>query len=271
MRKIEFIGKSLLIDNSVLVFGDLHLGYEGSLHKSGIFVKADLYKHTTENLDEIFDRIKEINIGKFDFGVVKSKRGRKTGEIKEREERGENGKLIDKVIILGDLKHEFGSILREEWKEILDLIDYLKEKCREIVIVRGNHDIFTESILKKKDLKIIDFCVWKEFAFLHGDRDFPKSEIYDKKIKYWIMGHGHPAIVLEEKGGIKKEKYKCFLIGKLKGKHVIIVPSFFNLQEGSDPRDFDMGLIWDFDLDKFKVKIVGDNLGVLDFGELGEL
>ena len=290
-NKIEFIGKTLLIDNSVLVFGDLHLGYEGSLHESGILVKADLYKQIVEDLDKLFSYITNKKItekinGKFMVGADRSDKLidnnynnklsneaiKKVGRIKGKKEINEIGdKLIDKVIILGDLKHEFGSILREEWKEVLGLLDYLKEKCEEIVIIKGNHDIFTEFIIKKKNLKIADFYLWKEFAFLHGDKDFPRGKIYDEKIKYWIIGHRHPAIALEEKRGTKKEKYKCFLVGKFKRRQVVIVPSFFNLQEGSDPRDFDLELAWNFDLNKFRVKIVDDDLNVLDFGELGML
>ena len=95
------------------------------------------------------------------------------------------------------------------------------------------------------------------------------KEINDAKIKYWILGHGHPAVTLQD--GAKKEKYKCFLAGKFKGRNIIVLPSFFPLVEGSDARDFDLGFAWDFRLENFDVRIVGDNLEVLDFGKLGKL
>ena len=103
--------------------------------------------------------------------------------------------------------------------------------------------------------------------FLHGDRDF--KEVYDKKIKYWVVGHGHPAVRLSD--GMKVEKYKCFLVGCFRKKKVIIVPSFFVGNEGSDPRENDLGLAWNFDLKSFNVVVVGENLEVFDFGKLRRL
>ena len=228
MSEIEFIGKSLLIksDNEkVLVIGDLHLGYEGSMRESGYMIPSGLYKQTIEDLDLIFDRI---------------------------------SKEVDKVVILGDLKHEFGKYAEDEWKEIGEVMNYLRRKVKEVIIVKGNHDAIIGSMIEKLDNgKLVDYYLWDGFAFLHGDKDF-KDKIYDKKIKYWVIGHGHPAIVLHEKGrGVKKEKYKCFLVGKFRGKKVIIVPSFFPLTEGSDPSNYDLGLAWKFNLDSFDVKVVG--------------
>ncbi|MCH7567831.1 MAG: metallophosphoesterase [Nanoarchaeota archaeon] len=260
--KIEFIGKSLLIEmgnEKVLVVGDLHLGYEGSLHESGYNVPINLYKETIKDFDKIFDYIRNNKKVKLSKQTV--------GEVGLDDNNLRSGGVVDKVVILGDLKHEFGKILKDEWKEISDLLDYLKEKCKKIIIVKGNHDVIIEPITKKKKVGVLDYWIYHNYCFLHGDRDF--SDIYDREIKYWIIGHGHPAISLRDK--VKTEKYKCFLVGKYKGKKVIIVPSFFHVTEGSDVRDYDLGLAWNFELKKFGVKIVGENLEVLDFGELRKL
>jgi len=290
MKDIEYIGKSLLIDNSILVVGDLHLGYEGSMRESGYMIPSGLYEQTISDLDLIFNFIEERGMGKGEKGVannIDAKLG-KTKENKVSKRNGgagmvgddnlsRGGGVVDKVIILGDLKHEFGKILREEWKEILDFLDYLKKKSKEIIIIKGNHDAVIKSVVKRKKVKVVDYYIWEEFAFLHGDRDF--EEIYSKEIKCWVVGHGHPAIVLEEKsGGIKKEKYKCFLSGRYKRKKVIVVPSFFPLWEGTDVKgDFDLGIVWHFNFDKFDVGVVSESdetersLAVLDFGKLEEL
>src|SRR3989338_3845794 len=104
-----------------------------------------------------------------------------------------------------------------------------------------------------------------EIVVLLGDRDF--EEIHDRKIKTWVMGHFHPAIDLEDKA--KSERYKCFLVGKYSGREVVIVPSFFGINEGMDLRDKEYNLrgIFDFDFNKFNVWVIGEELEVLDFGK----
>jgi len=163
-------------------------------------------------------------------------------------------------VLLGDVKHDFGKIARQEWKEVLELFDFFKRKNCNIIIIKGNHD-------KIIDIKVFDKYVLENVCFMHGDVDFKES--YDKKIKFWVVGHGHPAVKISD--GVKIEKYKCFLVGKYKGKKVIVVPSFFEGNAGSDPREDELGLAWNFKIDIFDVKIVGDNLEVLDFGKLKNL
>ncbi|MEK6854727.1 MAG: metallophosphoesterase [Nanoarchaeota archaeon] len=237
MENVKFVGKCLLIGESgkrILAVGDLHLGYEEHLNQTGIFVSRKMFEEMIEEFGKIFE-----NVGR-----------------------------VDEIVLLGDVKHEFGGIMRQEWSDVLGLFDYLLERCKKIVIVKGNHDNILEPIVNKREnVDLEDFYSAGEFCFLHGDKDF--DEIYDKKIKYWVMGHGHPAVKISD--GIKVEKYKCFLAGKFKGKSVLIVPSFFSYNEGSDPRENELGLAWKFNLDRFEVRVVGKNLKVLDFGRLGLL
>ena len=241
MEKIEYVGKCLCIDEDrkkILVIGDLHLGYEEVLNEAGVFVTREMFKEMIEYFDRVFERIGEV----------------------------------DYVILLGDVKHEFGGILRQEWNDVLGLFDYLEgklEKKGEIVIIKGNHDTILEPIVRKrKRIRLENYFIVRDYCFVHGDREF--KEMKDKEIKYWIMGHGHPAVKISDR--IKIEKYKCFLRGKYKGKEIIMVPSFFEYSEGSDPRENDLEMAWDFNYNKFNVKIVGENdLEVRDFGKLGEL
>lgn len=242
MTKINYVGKCVLVEQEnkegkhrkkILAIGDLHLGYGENMRMSGIMIPDRSYEDVVKDIDRIMNYI-----------------GR-----------------VDEVILLGDIKHEFGRILDSEWREIKNFIDHLKEKCNKIIIVKGNHDKITEIVTKERGLNIVDDYILNDIAFVHGDRDFP--EIYDKNIKYWIMGHGHPAIRISD--NVKEEKYKCFLTGKYKGKEIIILPSFFSMNEGTDVRDFDLGMAWPFDLMRFNVKVVGENLEVLDFGTLRKI
>jgi len=234
--EVEYVGKCLLLNidgKKILVIGDLHLGYSESLRRSGALIPGDSFKEVVRELGKIME---------------------KTGNVNE-------------IVLLGDLKHEFGGISNAEWREIKELLDYLKKKGK-VIIVKGNHDKITEVITKQKGLGLVDYYIIDGVAFVHGDRKLEESEIYDKKIKYWVIGHGHPAIKITD--NVKEEKYKCFLVGKYKKKDVIIVPSFFDVNLGSDPRDFDLGLAWKFDLMRFVVRVI-EGLDVLNFGELGKL
>ena len=233
---MKFIGKCLLIEEAnkkVLVFGDLHLGYGGSLRNSGVMVPAIVGKQMVEESRNVFEKV---------------------GKVEE-------------IVLVGDVKHEFGSILQEEREEMNMVVNYLLEWCEKLVIIRGNHDKILPNIVRGEGIEVRDYYVWRDYCFLHGDKDF--EEIYDKKINTWVMGHSHPAITLRE--AAKAEKYKCFLVGKFKGKKVVIMPSFFPFNEGTDPRDYDVGLACEFDFDNFEVMIVGDDLEVLNFGLMKKL
>lgn len=239
MTKISYIGKCLLLEiagEKVLAVGDLHLGYEQYLNEAGVFVSREMFKEMIEYFDNVF---------------------KKAGKV-------------DRVVLLGDVKHGFGAIVRQEWNDVLKLIDYLHEKCDEIIITRGNHDKIIGLIVEKREVEVKDYFVFDEVCFLHGDCDY--KEIHDSKIKIWVVGHAHPAIKLSD--GVKVEKFKCFLVGKYEGRQIIIVPSFIEANEGSDPRENELGMAWEFDLEKFQVKIVSgekEDLEVKDFGWLSEI
>lgn len=234
---VEYIGKCVLIrekkkgrEEKVLAVGDLHLGYEEALNKSGVYVTREMYKEMMREIGEILEKC---------------------------------GK-IDKIILLGDVKHSFSGNLKQEWNDVLGFISYLKGKCEELVILRGNHDNYLGNIARKGEIEVVESYVFGEYCFVHGDKEY--DEMYDGKIKYWIMGHAHPAIVLDD--GNKREKYKCFLAGKWKGKEVIIVPSFFSLVIGSDIRE-KLNVPWKFNINNFSIKVV-NGMDVFDFGKVGK-
>ncbi len=234
---IEFIGKCLLINENnenVLVIGDIHLGFMNEkVH--GIDIEGKIFDEMIEEFDCVFGKVGEV----------------------------------DKIILLGDLKHSFSSLSREERNGLVNLLDYLAKKGREIIVIRGNHDNYLLNITSKRKMKVKDYFLWKKYCFLHGDRDF--KEIYDERVKVWVMGHLHPAIDLKENG--KKERYKCFLEGEYKKRKVIILPSFFDFNEGINMSELigENRLVWNFDLKKFSVRVIGDKLEVLDFGKLRRL
>jgi len=189
--KIEFLNDCLLIDNCVLVLGDFHLGYGESIGAVGLFLDIQT-KEILKKLKNLFHLFFSKNIH------------------------------LKKIIIIGDFKHEFGSILDSEWRESLKIMDYLSEKCKDVLLIKGNHDNILEPIAKKRNLKLLDFYKYKNVYLLHGNKLY--RGCLEKEIDILITGHLHPAISLSD--NYKKEKYKCFLKGKWKKKIVYVLPSF---------------------------------------------
>ena len=173
-----------------LIIGDLQLGYETVLHKQGVLIPTFQLKDIFKHLDYIFSKT-----------------------------------TAKRVVINGDIKHEFGTISDQEWRETLQLFDYLLEKVEEVIVVKGNHDLVLGPIAKKRNLKIVDAYTLDDVTFLHGHVILPNLG------KTIVIGHEHPAITFPERPG---EKYKCFLVGKWKGHTLIVLPSFNPLTEGSD-------------------------------------
>ena len=174
----EIADLGLLIDNS-LIISDLHLGYEQSLNMDGIMVPKFQYQKILERIQEIIDR-----------------------------------SAVKRVVINGDLKHEFGRITRQEWKEALNFTQFLKENFQDVILLKGNHDNFTKFIAKKTDLEVYESYSLGEFIIMHGDK-IP-DDLMDSKEPTIIIGHEHPCIGI--RNGERLEKMKCFLKGNYKDK-----------------------------------------------------
>lgn len=196
---MEIIGLTLYLKESgTLVFGDTHLGYEEELRSLGIPVPRQQYKEAVEHLSKVFSFLEE------------------------------GGKRLSRIVINGDLKHEFGRISSQEWSEVLSFLDYLKGCCPDIVLVKGNHDTILGPLAGRKGLEIVDHLyLEKEDIFIcHGHRLMDERDA-----KTIIIGHEHPAFKVSD--GVRTEKVKCFLVGKGK-KNLIVMPSLSYSTEGSD-------------------------------------
>ena len=242
IQDLEIIDRCLFMKKErVLIVGDLHLGYEGYLQEKGWSFPKTQLEETLSVFKRIFEKTRE-------FGKLK------------------------KIILLGDVKHYFAGILKEEFSDFYKVIELLKENLTtdgEIIITKGNHDNILEPIIRNYGfVKLVDYFVLGDTMFFHGHRkSWENLEIYDKKIKTFVLGHFHPAITLQKDA--KKEKYKCFLYGKLKKlkKNIIIAPSFFPLVEGSNIlacSEINKRL----NISNFEVFAIDGNGVVYDFGKL---
>jgi len=237
-----FLNKTLFFpEKGILVIGDLHLGYEYQLQQSGVLIPEYQIKEIIEELKMIFSEIKQKKF------------------------------RLKKIVFIGDIKHSFSY----EWKEknyFNEVISFLKSHVKEkdIILIKGNHDTIDYSFSDR----LQDYYIEDDLAFCHGHEPF--KEIFEEKIKTIVMGHLHPSVILSDSQGIKREKYKCFLTGKFKGKEIIVMPSFLSTIEGTtinsleyEYEDF-FSIIPKSSLMDFKCYVVGEK-EVYDFGKIREL
>ena len=227
LKDIEIIDLGLwLKKEKILVVSDFHLGYEEMLKEKGILVPRFQLKDILGRLEKILNEVKP-----------------------------------KKIIINGDLKHEFGKILSQEWRDVLRLVDFLLEHCEELIFVKGNHDLFLGPIAGKRGVRVVKDYLVGDKLICHGDK------IKKTAAKTVIIGHEHPAIVLKEKE--KSEKYECFLKGKWKNKNLIVIPSFNPLMKGTNVLKKKKFSPFVGDISNFEVYVVGEK--VYDFGKVKNL
>ena len=209
-----------------LILGDLQLGYEQVVQHRGLFIPKF-------QLEDILDRLSKI------FRQVKA----------------------TTLVINGDVKHEFGRILEQEWQEILQFFDFCLQHVKTIIIVKGNHDLMIDPIAEKRNIQVVDSYRLGDALILHGHK------IAKETAPILIIGHEHPAVSFKEKPG---EKFKCFLVGTWKKSMLIVMPSFNPLTDGSDvTRERFLSPYLKQTIDNFLVYIVEDK--VYPFGKVKDL
>ncbi len=177
---------------NILAIGDLHFGLEEELNVRGILVPRKNFEKVKKEFEYIFKKIGKVR----------------------------------KTILLGDIKHGFGKTNNQEWRETIELIEFLEKKSEEIIMIRGNHDTLIEKIASWKKVRVFEKFEEGDYCFCHGDK-----QIVTKKKKI-VMGHEHPAIVLEDE--YRREKFKSIIKTKIYEKEIIILPSFNFLSIGTD-------------------------------------
>ncbi len=186
-----------LCENSVflpfsktLVIADLQLGYEQSLRKLG----HNIIYEQAEKMLRLLEKL-----------VIITK--------------------AERIVINGDLKHEFGRISGQERRDILHLIRKLERRV-EVIVVKGNHDTITKPLTDELGVEFKKSWEDENFLCVHG------HELPEKIKKNIIIGHLHPAVTLHD--GVRKERFKAFMIGKYRGKRLVVLPSFSTIVEGTD-------------------------------------
>ncbi|MDG6220650.1 MAG: metallophosphoesterase [Candidatus Thermoplasmatota archaeon] len=237
VRKGVFLhssGALYMPDSGVAAVADLHIGFEAALSESGATMPR-AQRHV------LLDRMKYV-----------------LEELKPR-----------KLVVVGDLKHNFDRNLSQEWEEVEEIVEWLSKRC-ELVVVRGNHDNYLVSILRRRGVLLEDSVEIDGIAFAHGHKDLEWKGLL-------VMGHEHPSAGLRDPvGGMVK--LPCFLyhngIGGVRGgKSVVVLPAMSPLATGTDvirAGGFFSPVLKNFSMDAFGVWAIS-HIGLLELGTVSAL
>jgi hypothetical protein len=190
----EIVSLALYIKKEkLLAIGDLHIGQEEGFNTDGVLIPRTNFSMLLNELEKIFH---------------------------------ETGKL-NRIILLGDVKHEFGVPNNQEWRETIQLIEFLAKYSKKITIIKGNHDNYLAPITKWKNIELVESYSTGKILFSHGNKIINNSNE-----KIIVIGHEHPAILLNDLH--KSEKFKCFIKTRANGKSIVVLPSMNFLSIGSD-------------------------------------
>lgn len=232
LPNIRIAGLALFLEKErTLVVGDLHIGYEEALNRSGLLVPRVYFKEMMQNLEKLMRELKP-----------------------------------ELVVLLGDVKHEFGTISGQEWKDALCLLDFLSAKAK-VVILKGNHDKVLGPIARRKEVELKESLSLGDVLLCHGDKLMPAKSAAFRKAKTLIIGHEHPAISIRDSARV--ERYKCFLKGRYGRKNLLVLPSFNLVTEGTDVLQERLLSPFLKNIDDFEAFVIADK--TYAFGKIGKM
>jgi len=170
-----------------IVLSDLHIGLESALEADGLHIPRFQTEDMREKLIEIMDRYSP-----------------------------------SKVVILGDLKHEFSKNVGQELSEVKSVLSLLKESA-EVCLARGNHDNYLINIAFKLGIDVEDSFIIGGISMMHGH---VKSDA-----RPLVIGHEHPSVkVFDEIRAYVR--LPCFL--HFEEERILVLPAFSPLAPGTD-------------------------------------
>lgn len=176
-----------LPEERTLVVADLHLGYETALEAQGILIPRVQTEAIKEALVRAIDRHR-----------------------------------AERLVLLGDVKHDFSRNMGQEVRDVRFVLDSISELV-EIVIVKGNHDNFIENIVSRIHIPVVNKYVLMGVTFVHGHRPCPDRPL--------VIGHEHPSVKIVDSVGAYL-KMPCHLV--LRQEKIVVLPAFSPLAAGTD-------------------------------------
>jgi hypothetical protein len=194
-----------------LVVADLHLGIESELADSGIGLPSQIPKVKKRLLDLI------------------------------------QKQKPDKLIFLGDVKHNIPIASWLEWRDLPDFFAELSKLVR-VEILPGNHDGDIKGLVRGDvtihDVRGIVVGKDKQIGLMHG-HTWPNPELL--KTDLIVTGHNHPIVEFKDKLGIRMtepvwlrcklepSKFPKKLQDEIKGEglQILVMPAFSELIGGA--------------------------------------
>lgn len=265
-------------DEKILAIGDIHLGFDSDIKEFGISFSESQFKELQEELEKLFQELKPkkiIVVGdlthSFSYKYSEKNYFREFLAFLKR-----NFEEKNIILIKGNhdtIDYSFENKMKDHYlnKKIFfihgDKIPAKKIIEKSEIIVMGHlHPSVIISDKIKKLPKISKAQSQREAKycpnlFAMQTRNFYLSNLTTRQFKWYLP-----------KLKIKKEKFKCYLVGKFLNKKIIILPSFFSINVGTpinflDKQEKDFSIIPKKDLKKFEVFVVGENF-VYEFGKV---
>ncbi|HOX35371.1 MAG TPA: metallophosphoesterase [Methanoregulaceae archaeon] len=155
-------GPALLVQNRsrTLVFADLHIGIEADLAAHGWHIPS----RSAERLDRLLSCIAAAE--------------------------------PDRVVLLGDVKHNLPVTTRQEYRELPGLLDALRRTVP-LLVVPGNHDTGIARFLEPNELLPAEGAVIDDTGYFHG-HTIPAPGLFGRLI---LAGHHHPLVSIRDEVG----------------------------------------------------------------------
>ncbi len=175
--------------DDTLAISDLHLGYEAALQAEHVAIPRFQLEPMLKRLEKLLARYNP-----------------------------------ERVIINGDMKHEFSKNKGQEWDEVETILDMLA--YREVVIIRGNHDNYLQTILARRNIRMMDSITLpaSQITFLHGHKKVDSGGMK-------IFAHEHPVLRFRDEVGAQIT-LPCFLYDE--ESQILIMPAFSPLASGTN-------------------------------------
>ncbi len=190
MDNLELIegGAALVLDQNVLVVADMHLGCEAALEYQGISLPRVQTKKILSYMEDVVCAIGP-----------------------------------DKVMVAGDLKHNFSRNLIQEWNDVSRFVGALSGLVQ-LEVLKGNHDNYLASILSGFGVPLKKAVMVGRTRILHG-------HIGRGSKSPTIIGHIHPSIRLKDGVGASVKDH-CFLYSDEEG--MLVLPALSLVASGLD-------------------------------------